>query len=56
MSGPYGILEVLWLWKLLNRKFPKGSPFRPTEQQLMTLLDELDELDEFKAQQKSLKF
>lgn len=53
MSGPYGVPETLWLWELLNRKFPKGSPFRPTEQQLMALLDELDE---FKAQQKRLKF
>lgn len=49
----YGKVDVLWLWELLNRRFPKGSPFRPTEEQLTALLDELDE---FKAQQKSLRF
>ena len=53
MSGPYGTVDALWLWELLNRKFPAGGPFRPTDEQLMTLLDELDEM---KSRQKRIKF
>lgn len=51
MSGPYGVPETLWLWELLNRKWPRGSPVRPTDAQVIALIDELDE---FKAQQKKL--